>query len=604
MSTGDPSGAREERLNGSPGRQISRRRFIRVSAAGALAGIAGAPLFLSACGPQASAPSAGAPGAKPATSDSPGAGKSAGTKSGPGASPLPSYIPFTGGAKPDYFIDDPRYDVGFDNYPANPIKAVPEPPGQGSDVNVLIANYFPPPTPFDQNPTWQAVNKALNANVQMSMVAAADYRAKFATVIAGDDLPDIMHIFYGYTLAPNLPAFFKAKCADLTPYLAGDAAKEYPYLANIPTYAWKNSVSAIDGQLFLIPIQRHLPTFPGNGGYFFKNTEMWDKEIGADYTPKNAEDFKRVLQQLNRPQEGRSAIGNHGRDKWLFGLPHYGAMFGAPNNWRLEPDGKLVKDYETEEWKAAVGYLRDLMAAGLFTPDAATMTTSRNDFVAKKFAVSVEGYGNAWSDFWRRGLQQNPPTYFGLIKPFPAHDGGKVQVFLSQGFISMNALKKASPERIKELLRIMNFLAAPFGSEEDLLLTAGIKGQDYTVDEKGNPLPTPEGVARARYVPWQYIAQRPYVNYQPDIPGFAKGSHEAQQILIPVGVEDPTNGFYSAAASGKGTTAETVFSDGVRDIILGRKPMSAYDGLVKEWASSAGDQMRKEYMDAMAAAPK
>jgi hypothetical protein len=27
----------------------------------------------------------------------------------------------------------------------------------------------------------------------------------------------------------------------------------------------------------------------------------------------------------------------------------------------------------------------------------------------------------------------------------------------------MNVLKKASPDRIKELLRIMNFLAAPFG---------------------------------------------------------------------------------------------------------------------------------------------
>jgi putative aldouronate transport system substrate-binding protein len=224
--------------------------------------------------------------------------------------------------------------------------------------------------------------------------------------------------------------------------------------------------------------------------------------------------------------------------------------------------------------------------------------------VAKRFAVSVEGYGNAWSDFWRRGLQQQPPTNFGLIKPFPAHDGGKLQVFLSQGFISMNALKKASPERIKELLRIMNFLAAPFGSQEDLLLTAGINGQDYTTDERGNPVPSAQGVANARYVPWQYIAQRPYVNYQAEVPGFAKGSHEAQQVLLPIGVEDPTNGFYSPTASGKGATAETVVNDGLRDILLGRKPLSDYDGLVRDWARDAGDQIRKEYGDAMAAAPK
>jgi len=410
-----------------------------------------------------------------------------------------------------------------------------------------------------------------------------------------------MLIFFGYTLAPNLPAFFKAKCADLTPYLAGDAAKEYPYLAALPTYAWKNSISAIDGSLYLVPIQRHLPTFPGNGGNFFKNIDMWAPEIGADYVPKNAEDFKRLVQQLNRPREGRAALGNNGADRFLFGLPNYAAMFGAPNNWRLESGGKLVRDRETEEFKAAVGYLRDLMAAGMFPPDIATITRSRDEFVAKKFAVSVEGYGNAWSDFWRRGIQQQPQTRFGLIKPFAAYDGGKVQAFMSQGFLSMNALKKASPERIKELLRIMNYLAAPFGSQEDLLLTHGIKEQDYTVDAKGNPVPNPEGIARARYVPWQYIAQHPYVNYNADIPGFAKGSHEAQQILIPVGVEDATNGSYSPTAFAKGTNADTVFNDGPRDIILGRKPIGEYDGLVRDWVRDAGDQIRKEYLDAMAA---
>src|SRR5437660_5380656 len=65
----------------------------------------------------------------------------------------------------------------------------------------------------------------------------------------------------------------------------------------------------------------------------------------------------------------------------------------------------------------------------------------------------------------------------------------------------MNVLKKASPDRIKELLRIMNFLAAPFGSQEDLLLSYGIQGQDYSLDPKGNPVPTSEGIARASYVP-------------------------------------------------------------------------------------------------------
>ena len=102
-----------------------------------------------------------------------------------------------------------------------------------------------------------------------------------------------------------------------------------------------------------------------------------------------------------------------------------------------------------------------------------------------------------------------------MVKPFPSPAEREADpVSWAPGFVSMNVLKKAPPDRIKELLRIMNWLASPFGSQEDLLLTYGLEGQDYTKDDKGNPKPTPEGIARAGYVPWRYIAQHPWVYYQ------------------------------------------------------------------------------------------
>jgi putative aldouronate transport system substrate-binding protein len=188
-----------------------------------------------------------------------------------------------------------------------------------------------------------------------------------------------------------------------------------------------------------------------------------------------------------------------------------------------------------------------------------------------------------------------------MIKPFAAQAGQKPIQFMGTGFISMNVLKKASADRIKELLRIMNFLAAPFGSQEDLLLTYGLKDQDHVLDANGNPKPIQEGVTRAGYVPWRYISQHPWVYYQADLPGFAKASYEAEHATLPLAIDDPTNGFYAPTAYAKGAVADIAFYDGVREIILGRKPFSDYDGLVKEWASTAGDQVRKEYTDAMAA---
>jgi putative aldouronate transport system substrate-binding protein len=580
----------------SPGidHATSRRGFLRASVGGALLVSAAIPM-LEACTPAAPAGSAGGSGGPPP----------AGQAAGAGIGLLPTFVPFAQpGLTPDFHFDDPRYDDGYDNYPQHRFKAVSDPPGAGSTINVLITNYIQPPTPFEQNSTWQYINKQLNAEIRMNIVASPDYRAKFATIMAGNDLPDIMHIFYGFSLAPNLPEFLKAKCADLTPYLAGDAIKEYPYLAALPTYAWKNSTAAIDGHLFLVPIQRHLPTFPGNGGYFFAQTEAWNKDIGEGYAPKDGDDFKRILQALTHPQDGQWGFGytsNGGTASTVgpFGVAVFAAqLFGGPNIWRLDSGSKLLRDWETDEYRAAVSYVRDLMQMGVFPPDMTAIPQSRQKHADGHYAVAIDGYGNSMADLWRRG---QPYRHFQMLPFFSAESSIHPNELLSKGYISLNAIKASSPDRIKEILRVMNYLASPFGSEEDLLLSYGINGQDYNLDDRGNPVPTQDGLARSAFVPWQYIARRPHVNYQADLPGFAKASYDAQQRIMPLGVEDPTNGYYAPTAFSKGVTADIAMNDGIVDIILGRRPFSDYDSLLSDWRSAAGDQIRREYLQAMTA---
>src|SRR5579864_4951041 len=567
---------------------VNRRNFL----AGSLATAVGLPL-LNACAPSA-------PGGS--NSASSGGQQLAGAQSA-AKSLFPTYIPVKNGPKPDYHDDNPLYSDGFENYPKNPQKVNDAAPGAGSSINVLTAAYFPPPTPREQNPTWQAVEKQLNATINMNIIGSGnDYRLKFPTVMASDDLPDVMHIFFGYTLAPNLPDFFKSKCADLSPYLAGDAAKDYPYLAAIPTAAWKNSIAAVNGALFLVPIHRPMFSIQPVGGNFFKNVDMWDGELGQGYTPTSADDFKRALQQLTKPQQNQWGIGGIGTFGNLFGLGVYAELFGAPNNWKLDSSGKLIKDRETDEYKAAVGFLRDLFTAGVYWPDSVTaQATVRDQFAGKLFAVSPEGQGNSFVDFWQRGNKVTPPTRFAMINLFPAQAGQKPTYYLGTGFVSMNVLKKNTPDKIKEILRIMNWLASPFGSQEDLLLSYGLEGQDFTYDEKGNPVASKEGTSRAGYVPWRYWAQHPWVYYQSDLPGFAKASYDAEHASIPYGIDDPTNGFYSPTAYGKGVQADNTFYDGVRDILLSRRPMSDYDQILTDWKNTAGETIRKEYTDALSA---
>jgi hypothetical protein len=51
----------------------------------------------------------------------------------------------------------------------------------------------------------------------------------------------------------------------------------------------------------------------------------------------------------------------------------------------------------------------------------------------------------------------------------------------------------------------------------------------------------------------------------------------------------------------QGIQAQQTFSDAVNEIILGHRPMEDFDGLVQTWKSSAGDQIRKEYMESISA---
>lgn len=562
----------------------TRRAFVLTVAGGAIS-----PL-LAACG--VAAPAAPTPvpsGAAPAPASKP-------------ASAYPTFIPFTAGVKPDFPSAGPLYEDGFINYPRIQQKVMPAtPPGSGGKVLCYTNNSAPaPPTPYEQNAAWQAVNKELNADVQFTILSQADYPTKLQTVMAGNDLPDVMLIPGGGaagTTIQNLTQFLNAQAADLTPYLGGDAARDYPFLAAIPTYAWKNAGCVRNGKLQMLPIERYYP-----GSMLLKNRDVYDAEIGKDYTPKNADDFVRVLKQLNRPQENRWAIGAYANQ--MYYIYFYAAMFGAPNGWAMDSSGKLTRDIETSQYKEAMAFVRDLVAAGVYHPDALTIadsTRGRDAFIGSKFVLDVWTFGNAWQDGWTRGPKQNPPVTPAAVLPFPAHDGSKAQHYFGRGYFGMTAFKKAPPERVKELLRIANWLAAPFGSAEDLLLTTGVKDVDYSVAADGTITVLPPSNQDANSVPWKYIVQRPQVAYWPGIPDYAKAATDFEKAAVAVGVADPTLGFTSAALDSKGSVLQQNLIDGMTDILAGRRPLNDFDQIVKDWQTNGGNAIRTELQQSIAA---
>ena len=121
------------------------------------------------------------------------------------------------------------------------------------------------------------------------------------------------------------------------------------------------------------------------------------------------------------------------------------------------------------------------------------------------------------------------------------------------------------------------------------------------VDDKGNPTLTQQGNTDANYVPWKYTAQHPLVFFSPDLPDYARVMYDTEHMLMPSAVSDPTFGQVSAIDFSKGFSLNQAVNDGIIDIIVGRRPMSDYEQLIKEWQSNGGEQIRKEYTESIAA---
>src|SRR5262249_23736592 len=259
----------------SPG--VNRRTFLRLAAAASV----GLSALLEACG-------TGLPLAPPAPTASPRAGGAAWS----GGASLPPYVP-TQGPKPDLAGNEDGLQHGSFTYPKNPFKSVTQTPGLGTDVVAMTRDAGGPPPPLDQNAAWQAVNKQLNANMKLQIVSPADYQARVATVMAGGDTPDLMYFMTGTQVTPGLADFLKASFADLGPYLGGDAIKDYPNLAGLPTSAWK--LTRYNNSIYGIPLPR-----PSVDNIWFVNQTRFDA-LGLTQ-PKNKDDFKRVLMALTRPQ--------------------------------------------------------------------------------------------------------------------------------------------------------------------------------------------------------------------------------------------------------------------------------------------------------------
>ncbi|MGC4941005.1 extracellular solute-binding protein [Kribbella sp. DT2] len=532
---------------------LSRRSFLGGGLAAAAVAVTGTPL-LSACAPEKKNQAAADLAVK-----------------------LPTYLRYTG-VKPDLPGTDLVLD-GFLKYPASPLKAIADKPGDGQPITFMtnIPGAIPPAV--EKNAFWQAVNDRLGSELQISMASNDEYKDKFATRIAGGDLPDILNIPVDTV---QIPGLMKAKCMDLTEQLSGDAVKKYPFLANIPTEYWKGCV--FNGGIYGVPVPRGVSrtSLP-----LYREDLLAAKGVKAP-APKNFQEFFDLAKEMTAPKQ----------NKWAWTrvpLSTIRQMLEVPNVWKAD-GGKFTSMFEHDAQLDALEAARKMVAAGVVNPDAFNDKASARKqwFNGGIAAFDYDGFV-AWNQYYADNTAGE--AFAVNMLDVPGFDGGQGKPWLGAALNNITSFRKDTKHSVGTLLKVANWMAAPFGTEEYLFRKYGLAGRHYAL-QGTDPVPNAVGVLETG-IGLQYISDSTLALYWAGKPIIAQNQHKIQQKVASRLVPDASYGLYSDTQSKQQTQLAKKMTDLENQIVQGNKPVSEWTAAVATWRSSGGDKMRAELEQAL-----
>lgn len=472
---------------------------------------------------------------------------------------------------------------GYFAYPAQLVRVIDRKPGHSAvPLTTMSAWWGPTPAGRGNNAYVDAVNEALGVPLTPSVQDGINFAAKLSAVLAARDIPDILSVpSWEVAKIPRYSQAVTALFADLTEFLQGDAVKAYPNLATLPTEAWQYSVWG--GRLSAVPYPQNGPPFPW--GMFYRK-DLCDR-AGVEM-PTSIDELYRFGKKMT----------DTSRNVWAFGsvfdmVQMYFKCSGNQGGWRVSASGRLEHKYETVEYRQAVEFTARLHRDGLVHPDiiATNASDQKQLFASGRLFCCQEGLGT-WRPMQSQyasivpGFNMQPVYLFSAIGGDPLAWAGDEPIFYT--FIK----KKLSRERIEEVLRVLDWCAAPFGSVEHCLNEFGVEGTHFQRAPDGSPVQTDLG-RKELALQFQLLGGRvPALVGTSDVPNYVKDSLAYGRKTLQYREPNPFKGIkIELPPNVSRVVVPTEFK--IIDIIRGRRPVSDLDQVVHEWRRSGGDEGRE-----------
>ena len=494
---------------------------------------------------------------------------------------LPASIP-----KPDVLGTRPVAD-GYTKFPAALVDSTTGKPGTGgAPIRAMTPAWGPAPPSGKNNSYLVGLNAELGAEVDFSVQDGNTYADKLGALLGARDVPDVLCV-PGWEVQ-KLPRFSDAVAAlfeDLTPFLQGAAVKPYANLATFPAGAWRNA--CWNERLMAIPNPTDNP-FP----YVLHHRKDLLTKLGLAL-PKNPDELLALGKEITDPKKGVWAFSD------IFAMVQM--MYGAPGSkdgWRLKADGTPEFKYETAEFKQAAEFMAKVYQAGLVHPD----------LVESKGADSNQLLQSGKILFKQDGMGMWQPMQAEQQKITPGFDLQPVPLLTAPGAariawgddepISYTFIKKGlAKERVEEILRVINWCSAPFGTTEFVKREYGAEGKQHTTTADG-PVKTELGFKEIQNQYFFISGRSPVIPPTPQTPNYVPDMLAYANETVKILEKDPWDGLKLETPPAY-KAGQVPTQDKITDVLRGRRPLSDLDVIVKEWKANGGDEARQLYATAL-----
>lgn len=449
-------------------------------------------------------------------------------------------------------------------------------------VITMLLKYYSPEPPVKAAEAIRTIEEYTNTKLDIVWAPNPSYDEKVNTTLASGNLPQVMLV--AEDRADNIVSAVKAQAFwEVGPYL-----KDYPNLTRAIDDIRRYNASH-EGKLYSVPSTRGL----SESALIYRKD--WLDNVGLK-PPQTIDELYEMMKAFTQNDPDKNGKND------TFGLIEWGAdgsslftqlkyWFGAPNQW-ADRDGKLVPEFMTAEYKAAMDFMRKLYQEKLINPDfAVTNQNQMLDYINKGKAGGYPGAFAQFSNGWLNPLTQaNPQAKLDFLYKIRSPDG-KFRKSAAGGYNGAFMFPKSSVKTEAQLKRILAFFDQIAGDNMRTLIKLGIEGKHYQL-ENGKPKIINPQQFSDEIIPLRWImvadgiSDRIAVGLTELDQRITAASEDKDMVYVP----DPAYPFTT-----KLIVDDKIIGDARTKYIMGELDESGWNAAIEKWRASRGDQMTAEF---------